>query len=82
MRGVAESNPLDAQSVVDVSHYAVTVNGVAATVESAGYARGVVIVGLAVGSLHRGDNVVVAWNGLLDARGGVLKGQSGAIVVR
>lgn len=65
---------LDAESASDAAHFAVTVNGRAATVESAAYNGSTHTVTLALqeGALHSGDAVMVSWSGLLDATASVL----------
>ncbi|MBV9467858.1 MAG: tandem-95 repeat protein, partial [Abitibacteriaceae bacterium] len=75
---------LDAESASDAAHYAVTVNGQAVTVESAGYnaATHTVMLGLANGSVQAGDRVSVQWNGVLDARGAAVIGQAGPLATR
>ena len=72
------SGDLEEETAVEVTHYAVQVNGRSVVVESAAYDAGqrVVTLGLGEGSLHRGDKVVVAWYGLLDAQGNPLNGEA------
>ncbi|MBV9868494.1 MAG: Ig-like domain repeat protein [Abitibacteriaceae bacterium] len=68
----------------DPSHFSVTVNGVAVTVQSAAYnaSNKSVSLGLPTGALHTGDSVVVTWNNLLDANYGILTGQAGPLQVQ
>ena len=60
------------------------INGRSAAIESVGYnaTRRTVTIGLPIGSLHAGDNVVVAWSGLRDRNGGDVSGQTAPLVVR
>ena len=75
---------LDAESVRDVSHYAVQVNGHSVRVESAGYNAAVytVTLSLAEGALQVGDQVIVQWSDLTDAQGLPLSGQIAPLAVR
>ena len=75
---------LDADTASDASHYTVTVNGHAVTVESAGYnaVTHTIVLALPDGSLHSGDKVTVAWDGLLDAQGATLQSQVGPLSAR
>ncbi|MBV9867192.1 MAG: right-handed parallel beta-helix repeat-containing protein [Abitibacteriaceae bacterium] len=75
---------LDADSASDAAHYTVSVNGQAVTVESASYNAGAhsVVLGLAIGSLQNGDHVVVAWDGLQDAKGQSGDGQTGLLTAK
>lgn len=69
---VGALNPATAQTA---GNYAVTVNGVATTVESATYYNThTVTLGLATGALKSGDAVVVTWTGLTDIHGGAVAG--------
>lgn len=78
------SGALDAELASDASHYTVTVNGRAATVESAAYnaSRHSVTLALPPGALHAGDQVSVRWNGLADAAGTSVSGSTSVPVNR
>lgn len=78
------TSSLDTDSATDVSHYSVLLNGSAVEVVSAGCnATGsTVTLGLADGSLHSGDQVIVEWNNLLDNYGATLSGKSGVVAAR
>lgn len=75
---------LDSDAASDASHYLVTVNGHTVMVESAGYNAVTHTVALALpeGTLHVGDSVIIAWDGLLDAQGALLHSQVGPLSVR
>lgn len=75
---------LDAATASDAGNYSVTVNGHAATVESAGYnsATHTVTLSLADGSLHSGDKVTASWSGLTDGQGNPVSGKTGSVTAR
>lgn len=78
------SGALDAASAGDPTHYAVTVNGQGAAVESAAYnaVRNSVTLALPEGSLQPGDQVAVQWGGTRDAPGDVLTGHTGPMAAQ
>ena len=75
---------LAAESASDAANYAVTVNGQAVTVESAGYNATThsVTLGLPEGSLKAGDQVVVKYSGLSDSKGAAVAGETGNVTAR
>ncbi|MBV9864674.1 MAG: SBBP repeat-containing protein [Abitibacteriaceae bacterium] len=73
---------LDAETASDPTHYTVEVNGKAVAVESASYNASTHAVVLAVshGTLHSGDQVVVSWSDVADAKGATLPQRSNSII--
>lgn len=72
---------LEAETASDAAHYAVTINGRAVMVESAGYnaITHTVTLALPERSLRLGDAVTVYWAGVLDEQGAPLNGQAGPL---
>lgn len=72
------SGPLNATTASTASNYTLTVNGLPVTVESAGYTNvhNQVTLGLPVGALQAGDQVMVSWSGLQDIHGLAVTGHT------
>jgi hypothetical protein len=62
------SGALDNESAVDVANYVVESNGRIIEIESVAYTNGVVILGLAEGTVQAGERVSVAWQNLRDTQ--------------
>ncbi|HEU0144774.1 MAG TPA: hypothetical protein VFQ47_08310, partial [Nitrososphaera sp.] len=82
------ASALETQSASDPAHYTVEVatssKFAQAVVESASYSpsSNTVTLGLAEGSLETGEQVIVHWSDLSDARGKTLNGQVGPLTAR
>ncbi|MBV9467785.1 MAG: hypothetical protein JOZ57_00910, partial [Abitibacteriaceae bacterium] len=75
---------LNSLTAADASHYSVLSSGHAVRVESASYnvSQHRVIVSVPEGSLHRGDSVILSWNGMHTAKGVLMANGSTILIAR